>query len=106
MRDAYSVTRAGLLDGRAFVTAGTLPAMPAPITKLSDRFADYTLRIRCKKCGHERTTDPHALAKLLGWETSLATCALRMRCSRCSVRGECELTAVSQAKPRGRRSER
>jgi hypothetical protein len=40
--------------------------MPAPITTLSDRFADYTPRIRCKKCGHERHTEPHTLAKLLG----------------------------------------
>lgn len=40
--------------------------MAAPITKLSDRFADYTLRIRCKKCQHERTTDPHALANAYG----------------------------------------
>jgi hypothetical protein len=87
------------------VTAGTLPAMPAPITKLSDRFADYILRIRCKKCGHERTTDPHALAKLLGWETPLTTVAARLSCSKCNVRGECELTAMNQAKPRGYRPE-
>jgi hypothetical protein len=80
--------------------------MPAPITKLSDRFADYTLRIRCRKCGHERHTEPHALAKLLGWETPLTTVALRLRCSRCQVRGECELTAQNQPKPRGRRDER
>lgn len=44
--------------------------MPTPITKLSDRFADYALHIRCKKCGHERATGPHALAKLLGWDAS------------------------------------
>jgi ribosomal protein L44E len=80
--------------------------MPVPITKLSDRFADYTLRIRCRKCGHERTTEPHALAKLLGWETPLATIALRMRCSKCHVRGECELTAINPSKPRGYRSKR
>lgn len=85
---------------------GTLPRMPAPIKKLSDRFADYILRIRCKKCGHERTTDPHALAKLLGWETPLTTVAARLRCSKCNVRGECELTAVSRARPREYRDER
>ena len=45
---------------------GTLRAMPAPVKKLSDRFADYLLRIRCRKCGHERVTEPHPLAKLLG----------------------------------------
>lgn len=76
--------------------------MPTPITKLSDRFADYTLRIRCRKCGHERHTEPHALAKLLGWETPLTKVAARLRCSKCDVRGECELTAVNQPRPRGR----
>jgi hypothetical protein len=80
--------------------------MPAPITKLSDRFADYLLRIRCKKCGHERTTDPHALAKLLGWETPLTTVASRLRCSKYHVRGECELAATNQPKPRGNRDGR
>jgi DNA-directed RNA polymerase subunit RPC12/RpoP len=80
--------------------------MPVPITKLSDRFADYTLRIRCKKCGHERTTDPHALAKLLGWETPLTTVAARLRCSRCNLRGECELTAMNLPKSRRYRGER
>jgi hypothetical protein len=80
--------------------------MPAPIKKLSDRFADYTLCITCKKCAHVRKCEPHALAKLLGWETPLTTIASRMRCSKCNVRGECELTAINQAKPRGYRDER
>jgi hypothetical protein len=80
--------------------------MPSPIKKLSDRFADYTLRITCKKCGHVRTTEPHALAKMMGWETPLATIALRMRCSKCDTRGECELTAFNTPKPRGHRGER
>jgi hypothetical protein len=75
--------------------------MPAPITKLSDRFADFTLRIKCRKCGHVRVTEPHALAKLLGWETPLTTVALRMRCSKCQVRGECDLSAIDQPRPRG-----
>ncbi len=52
--------------------------MPAPITKLSDRFANYTLRIKCRKCGHERYTEPHFLAKLLGWETPLTTIVAKM----------------------------
>jgi hypothetical protein len=83
-----------------------LCTMPAPIVKLSDRFADYTLRIYCRKCKHERTTDPHALAKLVGWETPLVTVGARMRCSRCHARGECELTAINTPKPRGYRSTR
>jgi hypothetical protein len=74
--------------------------MPIPIAKLSDRFADYTLRITCRKCKHERLADPHALAKLLGWEVSLTTVASQLRCSKCGARGECELSAVNTPKPR------
>jgi hypothetical protein len=81
-------------------------AMPAPITRLSDRFADYTLRIKCRKCGHERYTDPHVIAKLLGWETPLATAASQMRCSKCQSRGQCDLTATNTPKPRSYRFER
>lgn len=80
--------------------------MPAPVKKLSDRFADYDLSITCKKCGHVRVTEPHVLAKILGWETPLTTVAQRLRCSKCHARGECELTAVNQSKPRGNRGER
>lgn len=79
--------------------------MPAPITKLSDRFADYILRIKCRRCGHERTTEPHSLAQLLGWEILLTTAASRMRCSKCGARGDSELTAIDLPKSkRGRRS--
>jgi ribosomal protein S27E len=77
--------------------------MAAPIKKLSDRFADYDLKIRCRKCQHERLTEPHALAKLLGWETTLESAAKRMRCSKCNARGECELIPLIQTKPRGYR---
>ncbi len=80
--------------------------MPAPITKLSDRFADYTLQIKCRKCGHVRTTEPHVLAKFLGWETPLTTVAERMRRSKCQARGECELTAINTPKPRSYRRAR
>ena len=43
-----------------------IPAMPAPVKKFNARFADYDLNIRCRKCGHVRVTEPHALAKILG----------------------------------------
>jgi hypothetical protein len=86
--------------------AASFAPLPAPITKLSDRFSDYTLRIRCRKCGHERTTDPRVLAKLVGWETPLTTVAAKMRCSKCQIRGECELTAINTPKSRGYRGER
>jgi hypothetical protein len=80
--------------------------MPAHITKLSDRFTDYNLCIKCNKCGHQRYTQPHFLAKLLGWETPLTTVAARLRFSKCHVRGECELTAVNSPRPRGYRDGR
>jgi hypothetical protein len=61
--------------------------MPVPIKKLSDRFEDYVLKVRCRKCGHERTTEPHVLARLLGWETPLNVVA--------TFEMQCELTASS-----------
>jgi hypothetical protein len=78
-----------------------ISAMPVPVKKLSDRFADYDLSIRCRKCGHTRVTEPHALAKILGWEATLEAVAARLRCSKCSARGQCELKAEAQRKPRG-----
>jgi ribosomal protein L44E len=78
--------------------------MPAPIKKLNDAFADYSLRIRCKKCKHERITEPHALARIAGWEAELKALALRMRCSHCHARGQCDLTPFTEGRPRGYRS--
>src|SRR5215510_4575171 len=80
---------------------GIVGFMPAPVKKLSDRFADYDLSIKCKKCGHIRVTEPHVLAKILGWEATLETVAARLRCGKCSCRGQCELTAQAQRRPRG-----
>lgn len=78
--------------------------MPAPIKKLNDAFADFSLRIRCKKCQHERITEPHALARIAGWTVELKVLELRMRCSRCSARGQCELIPFTEGRPRGYRS--
>lgn len=72
---------------------------PLPILKLSDRFGDYTLTIKCR-CGHVRSTDPHALAKILGWDAPLVNVGARMRCSRCGKK-ECELVPESIPRPRG-----
>lgn len=74
--------------------------MLALIATLSDSFLDYPLRAKCLKCGHERHTEPHALAKFLGWETPNHR-AGRLRCSKCNVRWEYELTTSNQLKPRG-----
>jgi hypothetical protein len=52
------------MDARALV--GKFPRMPTPVKKLNDRFADYDLSIRCRKCGHVRVTEAHVFAKILG----------------------------------------
>jgi len=49
------------VDGPRLGRFGALRALLAPITKSSDRFADFTLRIKRRKCGHERMTLPHFL---------------------------------------------
>ena len=76
--------------------------MPAPVVKLSDRFADYQLRIRCKKCRHERVTEPHVFGKIMGWETPLIKIAARLRCSKCDAKGQCELAVLPSRKIRNR----
>jgi bifunctional non-homologous end joining protein LigD len=45
---------------------------PLQIEKLSDRLRDYTLLIKYRRCPHSRSTDPHALAKLMGWDAKLS----------------------------------
>jgi hypothetical protein len=78
--------------------------MPAPIKKLSDRFAGYDLSIKCRKCGHVRATEPHALAKILGWEATIESVAARLTFSKCQARSQCELTPQVQRRPRGCRT--
>ena len=71
-----------------------------PITKLSDDFGQYDLRIKCRKCNHARLIEPHALAKIVGWESSLEKAATRFRCSTCGAK-DVELTATTLTRPRG-----
>jgi hypothetical protein len=73
---------------------------PLDISKLSDRFGDYVLVITCRRCKHARRTHPHALAKILGWETTLSDVAARLRCSGCNAK-DCELVTESIPRPRG-----
>jgi hypothetical protein len=70
------------------------------ITKLSDRFGDYVLRITCRRCRHTRRTPPHALAKLVGWEAPMAVLAARLRCSSCHAK-DCDIVAEANRRPRG-----
>jgi hypothetical protein len=73
---------------------------PLNIEKLSDRFGDYVLVITCRKCLHARRTEPHALAKLLGWDAPLVKVAARLRCSNCGTK-DCTLKTESIPRPRG-----
>jgi len=69
------------------------------VTRLGDQFGDYLLSARCRKCRHTRTIDPHTLAQLVGWNATLASIALRLRCSKCSARN-CEISTMKRPKSR------
>jgi hypothetical protein len=71
------------------------------VTKLGDEFGDYMLTIACRKCGHTRATEPKVLARLVGWEITLAELATRLRCTDCGAK-DCELTAHKRPRPRGK----
>jgi translation initiation factor 2 beta subunit (eIF-2beta)/eIF-5 len=73
------------------------------IVKLSDEFGQYVLIIKCEACGHERSSDPHTLGKLCGWDAKLADVASRMRCSKCGKK-QCALRAIAPTRPRGYKS--
>ena len=73
---------------------------PPLIQKLSDRFGDYVLVITCRNCKHGRRTEPHALAKLLGWDASLKEVSARLRCSNCGAK-DSQVTAEMIPRPRG-----
>jgi len=69
------------------------------IQKLSDEFGQYTLVLKCA-CGHERQTDPHALAAFCGWDAPLDAIVKRLRCSTCGKKN-CTWRAFPPSKPRG-----
>ena len=73
------------------------------VDKLSDEFGQYTLILKCNKCGHERMTQPTVFGRICGWDAKLADVAERMRCSKCDMK-ECSLRAVPPRKPRGYQS--
>jgi len=70
------------------------------VEKLSDEFGQYLLVLECAGCGHQRRTNPQAVARLFGWDLTLETIARRLRCSRCGKR-QCSARAVPAQKPRG-----
>jgi hypothetical protein len=73
------------------------------INKLSDEFGQYTLVLQCSGCGHERHAQPHALARLCGWDTSIDHVVRRLRCSKCGKK-QCTWRAYLPTKPRGHSS--
>jgi hypothetical protein len=82
-----SIEGAPALDLLRLDAPSTIPRMLGQhrITKLSDRFGDYTLIVRCTKCKHQRSMNPEALARLVGWETPVEKFATRLRCSTCGA---------------------
>jgi hypothetical protein len=48
------------------------------------------LVIGCRTCKHSRRTEPHSLAKLLGWDVPLIVATARLRCSNCHAK-DCEI---------------
>ena len=52
----------------------------AHIKKLDDCFGQFLVRVSCP-CGASRHIEPEALARLVGWSTTLEQLAQRLRCS-------------------------
>ena len=70
----------------------------AHIKKLDDCFGQFLVRVSCV-CSASRHIEPEALARVVGWSTTLKALALRLRCSHC---GKEAAEVVAVAKPRGR----
>jgi hypothetical protein len=53
------------------------------ISKLSDEFGNYRLRIVCLGCGNERVCEPGVIAAKVGWDCTLDLLAGRLKCGKC-----------------------
>lgn len=69
------------------------------IKKLDDCFGMFLLRVSCA-CGASREIEPEALARLVGWSTTLEALAPRLRCSQCGKKAA-EVVAIAKPRPRG-----
>ncbi len=69
------------------------------ITKLSDDGGAFLVDVRCK-CGYGRWIKPEQLARWFGRDATLASIALRMRCSKCGAKAA-QVVAVAAPRPRG-----
>ena len=78
-------------------------AQELKIVKLSDEFGQYTLVLKCSACNHERHAQPHALARLCGWDARIDAVTRRLRCSKCGKK-QCAWRAYPPSKPRGHSS--
>jgi hypothetical protein len=74
---------------------------PPKTSKLADWRTGYALVIGCRACKHSRRTEPHLLARLLGWEASLLLVAARLRCSNCHAK-DCEIQVDRLVQSRNR----
>ena len=72
---------------------------PPKTSKLADWRTGYALVIGCRTCKHSRRTEPHALAKLLGWDVPLIVVTARLRCSNCHAK-DCEIQVDRLLQPR------
>jgi hypothetical protein len=69
------------------------------IKKLDDCFGQFLVRVSCP-CGFSREIEPEALARLVGWSTTLGALAPRLRCSQCGTKAA-EVVSVAKPRPRG-----
>jgi hypothetical protein len=90
-----------LLHGRAHRPVRTIARVRVlpHIKRLDDALGDFIVRVTCP-CGASRHIEPEALARIAGRSASLATLALRMRCSQCGKK-VAEVVAVARPRPRG-----
>ncbi len=91
------------MDTCAVIGQKSRVAPELKILKLSDEFGQYTLVLQCSACGHERHAQPHALARLCGWDASIEQVTRRLRCSKCGKK-QCSWRAYPPSKPRGHSS--
>ena len=74
-------------------------ALAPYVVRLSDNFGQYVLTLKCA-CGHNRTAQPHTLARLAGWDALLTEVVKRLRCSQCGKR-KCSATVRPETKRDG-----
>jgi hypothetical protein len=74
------------------------------IKKLADCFGLLLVRVSCV-CSASRHIEPEALARLIGWSTTLKARAARLRCSKCGKKAA-EVVAVAKPRPEASRRTR